>query len=67
MFKGEVVGLTGLIYLGGSLVAGGLFLVSCIRVAMRSTLQNARAAFLASVTYLPLLLALMLIDRYWGG
>jgi heme o synthase len=57
------VHLTGLVYLVGASIAGFAFLIVCVRVAERSTLPNARSAFLASVTYLPTLLALMLVDR----
>lgn len=61
-----VLGLTGPVYLAGALVAGLFFLAAGIRVARRSTLQNARRAFFASITYLPALLALLVLDRLVG-
>lgn len=56
--------LTGLVFLAGALVAGALFLFPCVRVARQPTMAHARTAFIASVTYLPLLLTLLLLDRF---
>lgn len=58
-----VVGMTGPVYAAGALVAGILFLWSGLRVADLRTTQRARSTFLASVAYLPFLLAIMLVDR----
>ncbi len=58
-----LLGLTGHLYLLGALVAGALFLAAGIGVARRSSLANARRAFFASITYLPALLALLVLDR----
>lgn len=61
-----VVKLCGSIYLTGAVAAGGLFLWAGIRFARVPTPQRARAAFFASITYLPILLALMVLDRLLG-
>jgi protoheme IX farnesyltransferase len=62
-----VLGLAGMIYLAGALLAGLAFLLPCVRAARKMTAGRARAAFIASVTYLPALLALMLLDRVLGS
>lgn len=61
-----VAGLCGPSYLAGALIAGGLFLWAGIRFARVPTPQRARAAFFASITYLPILMALMVLDRLLG-
>jgi protoheme IX farnesyltransferase len=58
-----LVGLMGWIFLGGALIAGGLFLAVAYRFAAAVTNENARRVFLASLVYLSVILALMLIDR----
>jgi heme o synthase len=57
------LGLVGLIYLLGAIASGAFFFAVCRRAALELTAARARSAFLASVTYLPALLALMLLDR----
>jgi heme o synthase len=54
------LGMTGLIYVAGALLMGGLFLYSGIRVALDRTRLRARRVLLASVIYLPVLYGLML-------
>jgi protoheme IX farnesyltransferase len=61
-----VIGLLGAIYGIGASLAGGLFLWAGIRFAREATPARARAAFFASITYLPVLLALMVLDRLLG-
>jgi protoheme IX farnesyltransferase len=57
------LGLTGPIYFFGALVLGLAFLASGLAMAMHRRGQEARRVLLASVTYLPLLLALLVVDR----
>lgn len=61
------LGLAGTIYLAGAIASGAFFFWVCLRAARDLTASRARSAFLASVTYLPALLALMLIDRFVGA
>jgi protoheme IX farnesyltransferase len=58
-----LLGMTGKVYLVGALVLGGCFLYSGIRVAMERTSKRARQVLLASVVYLPLIMALLVIDK----
>lgn len=55
--------MTGRLYLVGALLLGFGFLYSGLRAAFERTLAQARGVLVASVVYLPLLYALMLIDR----
>ena len=56
-------GLTGLLYLVGSLVLGSVLLWFGFEAAVARTKTAARHVLLASVAYLPLLLMLMVIDK----
>ncbi len=58
-----VLGLVGGVYLVGAILAGAFFVWAGARVAVDSTLPRARQAFFASITYLPVLLASMVLDR----
>lgn len=58
-----MLGMTGRIYLVGALILGGYFLYCGIRVAMERTNVRARQVLLASVVYLPLIMALLVFDR----
>jgi heme o synthase len=58
-----LLGMTGRMYLVGALVLGGYFLYFGIRVATERTNFRARQVLLASVAYLPLLMALLVLDR----
>lgn len=58
-----ILGLTGPIYFFGALVLGLGFLAFGLRMARNRQGREARGVLLASVTYLPLLLALLVIDR----
>lgn len=60
------MGMTGGVYLSGALLFGLAFFIACARFWQSATHAAARSAFLASVTYLPALLALMLLDRIVG-
>lgn len=57
------LGLTGSTYFFGALVLGLAFLVFGLRMARNRRGREARGVLLASVTYLPLLLALLVLDR----
>ncbi len=56
------MGMTGSIYMVGALALGLIFLYSGIRVSMDRTKVRARTVLLASVVYLPVLYALMILD-----
>jgi protoheme IX farnesyltransferase len=58
-----LVGLTGGVYFFGALLLGALFLVPCLAQAFQPSTAAARRVLLASVLYLPLLLALMALDK----
>jgi heme o synthase len=58
-----LVGLTGGVYFFGALLLGALFLVFGTAQALRPSAPAARRVVIASVIYLPLLLALMAFDK----
>jgi len=55
--------VAGPVYLAGAVVLGAVFLGCAIRFARQLTLERARQLFLASILYLPLLLAVMVLDK----
>jgi protoheme IX farnesyltransferase len=55
--------MTGTLYLGGAIILGAGFLFCAFRFSRQLTLPRARQVFLASIIYLPLLLALMVFDK----
>ena len=55
--------LAGIAFAIGALVLGVTLLVLAFRFAFRRTDENARTLFYASITYLPLLWILMVLDR----
>jgi heme o synthase len=55
--------MSGMIYLVGAILLGAGFLFCAIKFSRQLTLQRARQLFLASIIYLPLLLALMVWDK----
>jgi protoheme IX farnesyltransferase len=57
------LGLTGPVYFFGALLLGLGFLTAGVMMALRRRGTEARRVLLASVTYLPLLLALLVVDR----
>jgi heme o synthase len=57
------LGMTGSLYLISSLLMATIFLGTAIAFARRLSLSRARQLFLASVLYLPLLLAAMVVAR----
>jgi protoheme IX farnesyltransferase len=59
------VGLAGPTYGAVATVLGLLFIWLCFRFAQERSHQNARRLFLFSITYLPILWAVLVIDRIW--
>jgi protoheme IX farnesyltransferase len=55
--------MSGMIYLVGAILFGAGFLFCAIQFSRQLTLTRARQLFLASIIYLPLLLALMVWDK----
>jgi protoheme IX farnesyltransferase len=55
--------MAGTVYLAGALLLGIGFLFCAIQFSRQLTLTRARQLFLASIIYLPLLLALMVFDK----
>jgi protoheme IX farnesyltransferase len=58
-----LLSMTGRLYLIGAAALGLVFLYSGIRARREQTLARARQVLVASVLYLPLLYALMMLDR----
>src|SRR5687767_10673539 len=58
-----LVGMSGPVYFGGALVLTLLFLVMSIRFGLTRAVRDARRLFFASIIYLPILWALMIVDR----
>ncbi len=58
-----VLGLSGVAYLIGALTFGAWFMVHVGRFWLRRSVQHARAVLKASVMYIPLLLAAIILDR----
>ena len=58
-----LAGLTGWVSVVGSLVLGGAFLALALQLRRRRGDREARRVFLASLAYLPLLLALLVADH----
>lgn len=61
----SAVGLAGPLYLAGALVLGGLFLAVAIAFARAPRVASARRLLLASVAYLPAVLAVLVADHLW--
>jgi heme o synthase len=60
------LGLVGMMYLAGALLLGLGYFAACVVFARRRSESAARRLLLASVAYLPALLAVMLVDRLLG-
>jgi protoheme IX farnesyltransferase len=58
-----VLGLTGPVYLAGATVLGLVFLWFAIQFARELSTARARQLFFVSILYLPLLLAVMVLDK----
>jgi protoheme IX farnesyltransferase len=55
--------LTGKIYLAGAILLGAAYLWCAVRFARELSISRARQLFFASIIYLPLLLAAMVLDK----
>jgi heme o synthase len=60
-----VVGLAGPVYGAVATILGLLFIWLCFRFTQERSQQNARRLFLFSITYLPILWGVLVIDRLW--
>jgi heme o synthase len=58
-----LIGLAGPIYFVAALVLGLGFLAAAIQLAWRQSLADARRLMFTSLVYLPVLLAVMAIDK----
>ena len=58
-----LIGMTGTLYFVCALVLTAMFLGMSIRFATTRTVRDARRLFLSSIAYLPILWALMIVDR----
>jgi protoheme IX farnesyltransferase len=56
-------GQSGIVYFAGAVVAGGLFLFCSARFALQRSVASARQLLLASIVYLPVLFALLALDK----
>src|SRR5258706_7906855 len=57
------VGMAGSVYLAGAVLMGLAFLSYCVSCAVSKERLDARKLFFASIIYLPLLFAVMMIDK----
>ncbi len=63
----SLAGTTGSVYFFGALVAGVAFFALALPLAIAPSTAAARRVFFGSVTHLPVLLVLMVVDRtFWG-
>jgi len=58
-----VLGIAGLVYLIGAVTLGSVFLACAVVFRRQLTGQSARRLFLASIIYLPLTLAILVLDK----
>jgi heme o synthase len=58
-----VRGQSGIAYFAGALVLGGVFLYHSVRFARQRSVATARQLLLASILYIPLLFALLALDK----
>jgi heme o synthase len=56
-------GLAGTIYFAGAILLGITFLAFALLFARTLSIERARQLFFISITYLPLLLGLMVLDK----
>jgi len=60
------LGLAGRTYMAGALALGVAFAVLAATMALRVSVPHARRVFLGSIVYLPVLLALLVLDKVKG-
>jgi protoheme IX farnesyltransferase len=58
-----LLGQAGLVYFAGALVLGGVFLYYSTRFALQRSVAGARQLLFASILYLPVLFALLALDK----
>lgn len=58
-----LTGMTGTVYFMGAFILGAVFLWSGVRLALQKTNRQAKQLLHASIVYLPILMALMLLDK----
>ena len=58
-----VRGQSGIVYFAGALVLGGVFIYYSGRFALQRSVASARQLLLASILYLPVLFALLVLDK----
>jgi heme o synthase len=58
-----LLGQSGLVYFAGALVLGGFFLYYSARFALQRSIVCARQLLFASILYLPVLVALLVLDK----
>jgi protoheme IX farnesyltransferase len=58
-----LLGHAGLAYLVGALLLGSIFFYYAVRLALRKSNASARQLLFVSITYLPIVLGLMLVDK----
>ena len=58
-----LVGMSGTVYFAGALAITLIFLGATLRFALTRAVRDARRLFFASIIYLPVLWALMIVDR----
>lgn len=58
-----LTGNAGLTYALAALILGAAWCALCVRLYRTRTVRSARAVFLGSITYLPLLMGAMIVDR----
>lgn len=63
----SAIRMAGAAYLAGALVLGGLFLAVAVAFARRPAVPSAKRLLLASVSYLPALLAVLVADHRLGS
>jgi len=57
------LGVSGVVYFLGAFLLSSVFLWHAIQFSRHLTLERARKLFYVSIIYLPLLLALMMVDK----
>ena len=58
-----LLGVAGVVYFSGAFLLGVAFLVFAIQFSRHLTAERARALFIASIVYLPVLLGLLVLDK----
>ncbi len=59
----SLLGVSGMIYFIGALVLGIIFIGFAVQFARTKSINSARALFIASIIYLPVLLGLLVFDK----